>query len=406
MSSNAPGPRPRQVTIGGWVIAVASAVLVVTVFDTMANLHSVDTRDKLTTALTTGSLKDLGLSVDDALSLMRVALLVAGAAAAVTGILGIFVLQRHPAARIVLTVAAVPVVLTAPVAGGLLGVMIGVATAFLWSGPARDWFAGRPPAVREAARPAAQRPPDHAPAPPPASDSGPWSPAGGPPVAPPHMPGWGQPPGGPGMPPPTPPYAQQSSDPASWAPPSVPAGAATSPRVPTQVRVACILTWVFSMLTAVMYVAVIILVAADRGEVIDRLRDSASVRDTSLSDSTLVGVVIAASAMVILWCLVASGLAILTWQRHSWARVVLLVSIGVASLVEVLALPYTLLHLGAAVTAFVLLLRAPVRAWFSKDGGPGAPARWRTEAQGPGPQASGQPPAPPPERPSGKPPVW
>ncbi|HEY0904444.1 MAG TPA: hypothetical protein VGE14_11195, partial [Marmoricola sp.] len=141
MSSSAPGPRPSQVTIGGWVVAVASAMLVVGVFDTMGDLYSVDTRDDLTRALSTGSAKDLGLSVDDALVATRVALIVAGGAAAMTTILGGFVLRRHAAARVALTVAAVPVVLTSPFSGGILGLLVGSATALLWTRPARDWFA-------------------------------------------------------------------------------------------------------------------------------------------------------------------------------------------------------------------------------------------------------------------------
>src|SRR3954452_23458586 len=126
MSSTAPGPRPREVTIGGWTVAAASAVLVVAGFDRMARLHSVDTRDALTSALTSGWGKGLGVSVDDALALIRASLFVAGTAAAIAGILGIFVLQRHGRASIALTVVAVPVVLTAPVVGGLLGIIIGV----------------------------------------------------------------------------------------------------------------------------------------------------------------------------------------------------------------------------------------------------------------------------------------
>src|SRR4051812_26407543 len=102
----------------------------------MADLKSVDTRDRLTRALATGWAKELGISVDDALTVIRWGLLVAGAAAAVTGVLGIFVLQRHAHARIALTVAAVPVVLTAPFSGGVLGLMIAAATALLWSRPA------------------------------------------------------------------------------------------------------------------------------------------------------------------------------------------------------------------------------------------------------------------------------
>src|SRR4051794_19907131 len=152
MSNDAAGPRPREVTIAGWTVAVASAMLVVTVFDTMARLHSVDTRDSLTRTLGAGSAKDFGISLTDALGVMRGALFIAGVAAVVTGILGIFVLQRHATARIVLTVAAVPVVLTAPFSGGFLGLLIGGSAALLWSRPARDWFAGRPPA-----RPAVER---------------------------------------------------------------------------------------------------------------------------------------------------------------------------------------------------------------------------------------------------------
>src|SRR3954454_18311910 len=162
MSSDTSGPRPREVTIAGWTVAVASAMLVVTVFDTMAKLHSVDTRDSLTRALGAGAAKDFGVTLTDALGVMRAALFVAGLAAVVTGILGVFVLQRHTTARIVLTVAAVPVVLTAPFAGGFLGVLIGGATGLLWTQEARDWFAGRAPA-RVVAPPAPQRPaPQHA----------------------------------------------------------------------------------------------------------------------------------------------------------------------------------------------------------------------------------------------------
>src|SRR3954454_1710714 len=152
MSNDAAGPRPREVTIAGWTVAVASAMLVVTVFDTMARLHSVATRDRLTRTLGAGSAKDFGISLTDALGVMRGALFVAGVAAVVTGILGVFVLQRHATARIVLTIAAVPVVLTAPFSGGVLGLLIGGSTALLWSRPARDWFAGRAPARPAAAR--------------------------------------------------------------------------------------------------------------------------------------------------------------------------------------------------------------------------------------------------------------
>jgi hypothetical protein len=396
MSSNAPGPRPRQVTIGGWVIAVASAMLVVSVFDSMAGLHSVDTRDALTKALTTGSAKSLGISVGDALGIVRVALFVAGVAAVVTGILGIFVLQRHATARIVLTVAAVPVVLTAPFSGGVLALMIGAATGLLWSQPARDWFAGRAPRV-ESARPVRRETPPHAPAPwaPPPPSAGPSS---GPASQPPPTPGWGH----------------QPVAPAAWPPPT--GYAASAPYqpgparagVPTPVRVACILTWIFSLLTAALYLLVGVALLVDRNGMLDLLRDNPTVRDSKLDADQLVTVIVAVSALVVLWCLAACGLAVLVWRRHAWAWILLTVSVGVAAAVEVVGLPYSLLHLVAAGVALRMLLVAPTRAWF-REGGPVPPPGWGPPQHWAPPSDehdAAQPAPPPDERPSGKPPVW
>jgi hypothetical protein len=410
MSNDAPGPRPRQVTIGGWVAAVTSAVLVVTVFDTMANLHTVDTRDRLTDALTSGSLKDFGISLDTALSFVRGALFVAGVAAAVTGILGIFVLQRHQAARIVLTVAAVPVVLTAPFAGGFLGILVGGAAALLWTEPARDWFAGRPARQSEPSA-ATQRPPwpapDQADRRPPPIPAPPTSPS----AAPRPMHGWGEARGSVGEPP-GPAYPHEVGP---WPPPAHPAGPAgpvapSGTEVPSAVRFACVLTWVFSGLTAALYLVVILGLAVNRTGILDLVRDNPSIRDTSLSDSELVGALVAASATVILWCLAACGLALLAWRRHAWARTLLLVSVSVAALVELVGLPYSLLNLAACVAVFVLLLRAPVRKWF-RGSAAASPAAWPPPDPGsrtPGPPTGGDAPTPPPteQPPAGKPPVW
>jgi len=434
MSSTAPGPRPREVTIGGWAIPVASAVLVVAVFDRMAGLRSVATRDALTKALTSGWAEGLGISVDDAITLIRAALFVSGTAAAITGILGIFVLQRHASARIALTVAAVPVVLTAPVVGGLLGVVIGVSTGLLWTRPARDWFAGRPATPRQPARPALTETPLASGWPSyerPGGDAMPPPPPG----PPPPTPGWGQPPvaGQPG--PPTYPAPYQAPYPAPYPHQAYARGSdpVLAGRMPAQVRIACILTWVFGLLTGGVYLVLILVVAVDRGEVISLLRDNASIQDTSLTDSQLVGVVIAMSAVVLVWCLAASLLAFFTWRRQVWAWILLLVSIGVAGLFELFALPFSLLHLAACVTAFVLLLTAPVRAWIRGGAGPrhqpptwpgstpgGPPGQatdwpppvWPRQQEQPPPvqqpvnQPGQYPPPPPPQQPPGKPPVW
>ena len=51
---------------------------------------------------------------------MRVGLMVAAACAAAAAVLGVYALQRHRAARVALSVLAVPILLTAPLTGGLM----------------------------------------------------------------------------------------------------------------------------------------------------------------------------------------------------------------------------------------------------------------------------------------------
>lgn len=424
MSQQDAGARPSQVTIGGWVIAVASVMLVISVFDSMGNLNSVDTRDQVARALRTGSARDLGLSVDDALEVLRWALFVSGAAAAVTAILGFFVLQRHTAARIALTIAAVPVVLTSPFSGGFLGVLIGASTAMLWTRPARDWFAGRP--VTQSSRPPffASRsgedtsrerpvPPAFLPVPPPGSkDAGerpdPAEPSSEDAPPPPPMPGWGGPVGS--QQPPVVGTAQPGVPVAAdWPPPyahaaAAPPAPAATRQVPTQVRVACILTWVFAGLSAAGYVLLGVAIAVDRGEMLELMRENASVQDTSISDDTLIAALVVISALTVIWCLAACVLAFLVWRRNAWAWRALLVSVGVAALVCLLALPLSLVHLAACGVAFGLLVRPSTRAWIHGADRPAGP--------GPGPgSGTWQPPTGPPRevptpQPGDKPPVW
>jgi hypothetical protein len=152
---------------------------------------------------------------------------------------------------------------------------------------------------------------------------------------------------------------------------------------------------VFSLLTGGAYVLVVVVIAVDRAKVLDLVRDNASVRNASLSDSSeLIGALVAISAVVILWCLLASLFALLTWHRHEWAWGLLLVSAVAASFLGLLGLPYSLLHLAACVTTFVLLLRPGVRGWLRQGRGPAGP---------PPPSQSWPPPT---SRPPDKPPVW
>jgi len=380
MSQPDPSARPSQVTVAGWAIAIASVLLVFAVFDTMGQLESLDMRDRLAEALRSGSGKDLGISVGDATEILRWCLYVSGVAAAASSILGVFALQGHRGARVGLTVSAVAIVLTASLAGSFpsfLGMFIGVGTALLWTRPARDWFAGRPVTVPE--RPAPRREEPAEPSPPVA-----WMPPSSDAAQPPPTPGWGQVP--PPVPPPAPvPYAT------AWpAPPGQPVPLVLAPR-PAQVRLACILTWVFSSVIALGYAGVLVLLIANKPWVAREMQKSPGWKD-SFDVDTVTALATAASVVFVIWSLAAIVLAVLVWRRVRWAWILLLVSTCIAGLVSVLGFPFSLPYVAAIGATAGMLMRRPTRDWFA-----GPPY--------PGPPYPGPPMMPPPGQ-QPRPPVW
>ena len=144
MSEQSKAARPSQVTMAGWVAIVGSTLLVLTLFDSVSQLRTVEFRDTIDEFLTTPPGNGLGLELAQVVEIMRGLMFFSAAAAAAATVLGIYVLQRNNAARVGFTIAAVAIMLTAPVTGGFLSVMIAFAALMLWTRPARDWFAGRP----------------------------------------------------------------------------------------------------------------------------------------------------------------------------------------------------------------------------------------------------------------------
>ena len=371
MTSEQPSARPSQVTVAGWAVAIASAVLVVTVFDAMGQLHSVDMRDRITRAITSGSAQNLGLTLGGATEILRWALMVSGVAAVAAGIFGVFVLQRHQAARIGLTIAAVPVVLTAPAAGSLPGMVIGAGAALLWSRPARDWFAGRPVRPTQTAVRTADRPTP--------TDRGPMSgPVPGPPT------GFTQPPRvDPStplsqLPPPTPSWGQPvaTQQPAPQFAPVDPLGRAFAQRAPwpssasrpLAVRLACIVTWVFTGLTAFGSVLALIGVALNQDEVVDLARRSDQ-WDPELVD-VIVPATLTLAALVLVWCVGTAVLTYFTWRGRAWAWALLIASAAMAGLFSLLlAVGYLAVVVWTAGIGIVLgwLVSRPARDWFSRS---------------------------------------
>lgn len=363
MTSPDVSARPSQVTIAGWAVAVASVFLLLAAFDALGSLHTIDTREALSKRITSGNLQGLGLTVADALELKRWALYVSAVASVATAILGVYVLRRDKAARIGLSVAAVPIVLAAPFTQSFLGMVIGAGAVVLWSRTARDWFAGRPITPREP-RPQ-PRPEQRTSRPdptwsPPTTPTTPSAPHGTAGNQPPPTLGWGAAPGATtslaDLPPPT------STTPLWLPPPTAPDPLDDQPR---EVRFSCILTWVSTAVTAVGALLLLIAIGVDRAEVLDAIRGNQDM-DSSISDDTLVQGLMVGSVVVLLWCTGAALVAVFTWRGLHWAWVLHVVSTVLAALLAVWLFPNTLLHLAAIGTVLGLLTSRPTREWFSR----------------------------------------
>lgn len=362
-------PRPAQVTVAGWSIVVAGTMLVPSIFDAMSRLRSVQTRTALQESLTTGPGRSLGLGLEEATELIRVVLMVSGAAAVAMAILGWFVLKGDRPARIAASVLVLPVMACAPFAGGFLAAIAAAGSAMLWTGPARDWFAGRKPREpRLPSGPGAGQRPGQRPGPRPdqqderrhehagsgAGDERTADPAvrvTAPVTAAPPMPGYGAPHG------PAPGQAWPAHQQA-W--PHEPA----APARPAQVQTACVLTWVFSGITAGFGLILLLALVADPARMVDLVVDTARDRGEPLERSLVQPGLWAGSIVLVLWSAGAALLAMFAWRRQPWARIALAVSAVLAAVLAVFAFPISLLHLAATAWVVGILLSPATREWF------------------------------------------
>lgn len=367
MSDAKPQQRPRQLTMAGWFVILGSVFLVASVYDSLTNLNSVDMRAEIGRVLETGSGSGLGIGVDQAVSVMRVALLVAGACAAAAAVLGVYVLQRHRQARVALTVVAVPLLLTAPVTGGLFGALVAAATLTLWTGPARDWFAGRPVREQRTFR-RSEAPAPEAPRPaPPAS-----TPTARPPVPPvASAPSTTSPSASPGA---THGFGRTEEQPVgvppAWAtslqppPDGRPDGPAVRRAVPTPVKVACLLTWVFSGGLTVLYGIAVLVLIATPDRLLEVIRDTPEWQRANLPEDVLLPGLWLATLVVLAWTISACVLAVLVWRCNNWARWLLAVSAGFALLLAMFAFPVGVPHQIACAVVIGALFGPTARAWF------------------------------------------
>ena len=364
--------------MAGWVTILGSAAVVLTVFDLIANLRSLDTRERVQKAISEPPLDGMGIDTQQVLSVMHVLAMVAAGCATAAAILGWHVLRRNKQARLWLSVLAVPLFLAGLVTGGFLSSMVAVAVVMLWTRPARDWFDGRAPSpVLDGGRQDRQDPdgdgPDR-PAPPPSTPGAyqgfgsQGGHSGGSQQAPPNQQQGQDQPGGPTYPP------APGGWPAAQHPPAQQrAGVPFVTARPREVLQACVITWVFSGLVVVAMSLVLISFAADPSLIDDVYSSDSRFADSGLTADQIRSYSLGLALVFGLWALASAALGVLVMLGRGWARYALIVSSVLASLltlVMVMAAPVLLLITLSGVTTAVLLTRPAVGAWFAQRTGP------------------------------------
>jgi hypothetical protein len=329
--------RPRPVTWAGWMIIAGSVLVVVTVFDTISRLNTLEAREAVAQSLSELPGEGLGIGVSGALSALRTLSMVAAGCAAVAVVLGFHVLRRNRSARLGVTVVAIPLFFTGMVTGAsLFAMLVAVAASLLWLQPSRNWFDGvRPSSAPGRASPGWPPPPPEPPAPtPPAQASTPR----------PHQ-GFGTPAASPGV------------------------GAGRPVRRPVAVMWACVLTWVISGMAALMMGLSALVIALQPDLVFDELRrQNPDFGEQGVTDRAVQVATYVTAGVTVLWALAAVVLAVLVLRRSGWARIALLISAagaGVACLVASLGSVLMVLPAFGCAVTFSLLLRPEVRAWFA-----------------------------------------
>ncbi|WP_370616618.1 hypothetical protein [Mumia sp. Pv 4-285] len=390
--ANATGARPQKVTMACLAAGLASAIVLVSVVATLSDWGSTEVRKQIEEALASGPV-DGALSIDQALTWLRIALMVAGALSAAAIVLAIWTAKRHRGARIGLTVLAALSSLAFVVAGtagivpGLLGVIVVV---FLWGAEARAWFAGET-ATPSRRQPAPSGPPPAAPPPEPPVEASPTAP----PILPPDAQGsadvpapasrpYASAPGPVTAPAPSqpgpPPYQQQPSyghqpppygqpgpygqqPPAYWQPVAL-----VRPR---RLTTAVVIATVLSGLVALVFGANALLYLVSPSEYASLIAEQPMIRDSDVLSQA--GMSSGEFARMMFWLSLALGLlavvgavsALAMLSRQPATRIVFTVVTGIAMVMSVLTAPLGLVWLAAEIGCVVLVWRRDVSAWFA-----------------------------------------
>ena len=386
--------RPPQTTAAGWTVLLGGVLVVLTTFEAVGSLRSLENRQAVEEFLAEPPGAGLGIGVETALQLMHAMMLLTGACAAAMAVLAWPVLRRSRPARLAVSVLAVPLFLAGTAVGGLLTAVVAAAALLLWLQPSRDWFAGREPQAREHRHTEHRRPWQHgdqdgdrdgdqhgeqhaadrpdAPEQLVGSGSGSAS-ASGSDRGPRAYEGFGTPQGrlGAAEAPAAAPWPPQASGHQShgW---GRPPGAAR----PRALTLACVITWVTTLLVGVLTALTLLVVTAAPDVLLDQVaQQSPELAEQGVSRRTLLVSTLVVGCAVVLWCAAAALVAAFAFRGASWARVALLVSAVAAAGLSLVTSAGTAVMLLPAVAASVVvacLVRREVRAWFRDRGAMGS----------------------------------
>ncbi|MDO7867940.1 hypothetical protein [Nocardioides jiangxiensis] len=357
MSEKSTAARPPQVTVAGWVTILSSAFLVAGMFDAVIRLRSIESQERIKESLSEPPFDGLGMGVDGVQQVLHTVFVVAGGLGAAACVLGWFVLQRHKQSRLALSIVAVPLFVSGLFSGSVAASLVAVSAMLLWSGPARDWFAGRP--VRQ---PTFLLQPPRSPggAQPPVPPVPPAPPAPSSRVEAPHLP-------------PVPPGVA-SDVPPPYAGYGLARGSAAYAPVegrPPALLAAAVLTWIGTSVVLAVLAFAVHTVLTDDTVVREAIAKAKEWQPEAGATATVAQVRVAAvvgCAVFGLWALGAAVLAVLVMRRVAWARSVLVVSSiasGMLSSFGIAAIFPVVTAVAGLVTAY-LLLRPEVARWVSR----------------------------------------
>lgn len=338
--------RPRQVTMAGWMVMLGSGFVVVTVFDRVSRLRSLQTREAIEAFLSEPPGDGMGLSVESVITLMQTVAMVAAGCATAAAILGWHVLRRNRQARLALSVVAVPLFFSGLVAGGFLSSLVVAAAAMLWLSPSREWFAEGATAQRaaDARDPSSPGFRGTVPPGPPVGSAAAAPPAAGP----------------------TPPAGGPQGSYRYGQPPAAPS---PSGKRPEAVNVAFVLTAAVAGLVLAMVTIAVAVTATSPDLVLEEMqRQRPELAEQGIDAATLRATVLLMGSVTMAWAAAAVALAVLMLGRRPWARTGLLVSsalCAVACLLGVLGSLVLVVPALAAIAVVACLRRPEVRDWFA-----------------------------------------